>query len=60
MFDDNKIVWCRNCEYSVFPWETYPWGTCCEKSKNKNTICKTVARGCNKFKRKEKEDGKNK
>lgn len=60
MFDDSKVVWCRNCEYSVFPWETHPWGTCCEESKNKQTICKTVARCCNKFNRKEKENGKDK
>lgn len=57
MLDDYKIVYCSKCERSVFPWETYPWGTCCI---DKHTICKTVARGCNKFKRKEKEDGKNK
>ena len=57
MFDDVKIVYCSKCEHSVFPWETYPWGTCCL---DKCTICKTVRRGCKNFSRKEKENGKDK
>ena len=57
MFEDVKIVYCKYCEHSVFPAETYPWGTCCL---DKHTICKTAKRGCNNFEwRKEKEHGKN-
>ena len=59
MFDDYKVVWCSKCEHSAFPWETHPWGTCCEPTKNKDTLCKTVPRTCNKFKRKENKNGKN-
>lgn len=40
--------------------ETAPWGTCCEPSKGRHTICKTVARTCNKFEWKEKQNGKDK
>lgn len=53
MFEDYKVVYCRHCNHSVFPQETAPWGTCCEPSKNKQTICKTVARTCDKYKQKE-------
>ena len=56
----NKTIWCNKCSYSVFPQETAPWGTCCEPSKNRQIICNTAAKTCNKFDRKEKDDGKNK
>lgn len=59
MFDDYKRVYCRKCAHSVFPQETAPWGTCCEPTKNKKIICKTVARDCNKFKWKDKQNGEN-
>lgn len=58
MFDDYKIVFCRNCTHAVFPNETAPWGTCCEPTKNKTIICKTVARSCNKISWKDKQNGK--
>lgn len=60
MFDDYKIVYCSKCTHSVFPQETAPWGTCCEPGSNKQIITKTVARTCNKFNGKGKENGKNK
>lgn len=59
MFDDYRVVYCRNCIHAAFPQETAPWGTCCEASKGKKTINKKVARTCNKYERKEsKEYGK--
>lgn len=60
MFDDYKIVHCRNCKHSAFPQETAPWGTCCEPSRGRKTICKTVAKTCNKFEWKDKQNGKDK
>lgn len=54
MFEDYKVVYCSKCVHSVFPQETAPWGTCCEPSKDKQTICKTVRMTCNKFNYKEK------
>lgn len=59
MFEDYKIVYCRNCIHSVFPQETAPWGTCCEPSMCKKVITKTVARSCNKFEWKGKQNGEN-
>ena len=58
MFEDYKVVYCSKCEHSVFPVETAPWGTCCCEGKNKQTICKSVARSCNTFHRKENKNGK--
>lgn len=55
--DNYKIVYCRNCKHSVFPFETAPWGTCC---KTRTTICKTVRRTCNTFEWKEVKHGKDK
>lgn len=53
-----KTVRCKYCTESIFPFETYPWGTC---AIDKKTICQTVRRSCNKFKRKEDNSyGKNK
>lgn len=56
MADGYKVVRCINCKSSVFPWETYPWGTC---TKDRSIICQTVRRTCNTFERKE-SNGKNK
>ena len=50
------VVWCDKCKHSVFPWETYPWGTC---TADRCTITKTVKRTCNNFEGKGKQNGKN-
>lgn len=60
MFEDYKVVFCNSCAHSVFPWETYPLGTCCCPGKNKKVVNQRVPESCNTFKRKEKEYGKDK
>lgn len=60
MFEDYKTVFCESCKHSVFPMETYPWGTCCFGGKARKTITQRVPTGCNKYERKEKNYGKNK
>ena len=59
MFDKYKVVYCSKCKHSAFPVETAPWGTCCKRGKNKQIITRTVARTCDSFEWKEKENGKN-
>ena len=60
MFDDYSVVYCTKCTHSVFPWETAPWGTCCQPDNNKATINNKYPRTCKYFERKEKQNGENK